>query len=112
MTKRHKDELIRAALRSRQKGTFSMIEFTYTVQDPNGMHARPAGRLATVAKQFLSDVRVRTEEKEADAKRLLALMSLGAKAGTCLTFTVSGEDEEHAAAQLQSFLESPAGERL
>ena len=68
MTKRHEDELIRAALRSRQKGTFSMIEFTYTVQDPNGMHARPAGRLATVAKQFLSDVRVRTEEKEADAK--------------------------------------------
>lgn len=89
-----------------------MIEFTYVIQDPNGMHARPAGKLATVAKRFLSDVRVRANEKEADAKRLLALMSLGATAGTTLTFTVSGEDEAAAADQLQSFLESAEGDRL
>ena len=29
-----------------------MKEFTYIIQDKNGMHARPAGRLATFAKQF------------------------------------------------------------
>ena len=46
-----------------------MKSFIYRIEDPNGMHARPAGRLATVAKQFLSDVRVRTEEKEAETQK-------------------------------------------
>ena len=87
-----------------------MIEFTYQVQDPNGMHARPAGKLATFAKQFKSEIRVKTEEKEADAKRLLALMSLGAKAGAKLTFSVTGEDEQEAADQLKNYLKQSDGE--
>ena len=88
-----------------------MIEFTYQIKDPNGMHARPAGKLATFAKQFSSDIRAKTAEKEADAKRLLALMSLGAKSGTVLTFTVSGEDETSAAQELQNYLEHSYGEK-
>ena len=84
-----------------------MIEFTHQIKDPNGMHARPAGKLATMAKQFKSDIRVKTDAKEADAKRLLALMSLGVKSGATITVTVSGEDEETAAEQLKAFLEHP-----
>ena len=87
-----------------------MIEFTYQIKDPNGMHARPAGKLATYAKQFCEDIRVHANGKEADAKRLLALMSLGAKAGEMLTFTVTGADEERTAQQLQAYLENSAGE--
>ena len=87
-----------------------MIEFTYQVQDPNGMHARPAGKLATFAKQFKSEIRVKINEKEADAKRLLALMSLGAKSGATLTFTVMGEDEEQAADALMNYLKQSCGE--
>lgn len=80
-----------------------MKQFTYRIEDPNGMHARPAGALATFAKQFLSDVRVRANQKEADGKRLLSLMSLGATLGTELTFVVSGEDEETAASAIEAF---------
>lgn len=80
-----------------------MKEFTYTIEDPNGMHARPAGMLATFAKRFQSDIRIKAGEKEADAKRLLSLMSLGATHGTCLTVSVSGEDEELAARELQDY---------
>lgn len=81
-----------------------MKQFTYCIEDPNGMHARPAGALATFAKRFQSDIRVRAGEKEADGKRLLSLMSLGATHGTELTFSITGEDEETAAAELESFL--------
>lgn len=88
-----------------------MIEFTYRIKDPNGMHARPAGKLATFAKQFQSEIRVKTAQKEADAKRLLALMSLGAKANEELTFTVSGVDEQDAADQLKQYLEKFCGEQ-
>lgn len=80
-----------------------MKQFTYRIEDPNGMHARPAGMLATFAKKFQSDIRVRAGEKEADGKRLLSLMSLGATHGSELTFTVTGEDEECAARELEQF---------
>ena len=80
-----------------------MKQFTYQIEDPNGMHARPAGALATFAKRFASNIRVSAGEKEADAKRLLSLMSLGATHGTTLRFSVSGEDEELAARELEEF---------
>ena len=81
-----------------------MKQFFYRIQDPNGLHARPAGQLATFAKRFTSDIRVGANGKEVDGKRLLALMSLGATHGTQLTFSIYGEDEEHAATALEVFL--------
>lgn len=87
-----------------------MIKFTYQIKDPNGMHARPAGKLATYTKQFCEEIRVSANGKEADAKRLLALMSLGATAETELTFTVSGDNEEDTARQLQEYLEHDYGD--
>ena len=80
-----------------------MKEFTYQIEDPNGMHARPAGKLATFAKQFIASVRVCAGEKEADGKRLLSLMSLGATRGTMLRFVLEGEDEERACRELETY---------
>lgn len=80
-----------------------MKEFTYRIEDPNGMHARPAGKLATYAKQFDAQVRVRCGEREADAKRLLALMSLGAPEGAELHFCITGTDEEAAYNALKKY---------
>lgn len=80
-----------------------MKEFTYTVTDKDGMHARPAGRLATTAKQFVSDISVRANGKTADGKRLISLMMLGAVLGTTLTFCITGEDEDRAARALEEF---------
>lgn len=86
-----------------------MREFFYTVEDPNGMHARPAGRLATFAKQFDAEIRVFYNEKEADAKRLLSLMSLGAVSGSVLRFCVTGTDEEETAESLLRFCKESWG---
>ena len=80
-----------------------MKEFTYTIVDKDGMHARPAGRLANCAKQFASSVNVQANGKTADGKRIISLMMLGAVLGTTLTFTVTGEDEERAAYELEQF---------
>ena len=88
-----------------------MKEFCYQIADPNGMHARPAGQLANFAKRFESSIRVQYREKEADAKRLLALMTLGAVTGTELVFSVTGEDEERAAVELERFCITHLGGR-
>lgn len=80
-----------------------MKRFTYCIEDENGMHARPAGVLANYAKRFHSIIRVSANGKEADGKRLLSLMSLGATKGTELTFFIDGDDEESAALALEQF---------
>ena len=80
-----------------------MKEFTYTIVDKDGMHARPAGRLAMCAKQFASDVSVHANGKTADGKRLISLLMLGGVLGTTLTFCITGEDEEKAARELEQF---------
>ena len=86
-----------------------MKEFTYVIRDPNGMHARPAGRLATFAKQFGASIRVKAGEREADCKRLLSLMSLGAVCGTELHFLIDGTDEEEARVALEGFCKEVLG---
>ena len=80
-----------------------MKEFSFVVTDKDGMHARPAGRLAMCAKQFASSINVRANGKTADGKRVISLMMLGAVLGTTLTFCISGEDEEKAAIELERF---------
>ena len=81
-----------------------MKEFRYRITDPNGLHARPAGALTNLAKQFESDIRITVGEKSVDAKRLLSLMSLGAKAGTELRICIEGEDEERAIEAMRTHL--------
>ena len=82
-----------------------MVEFSFTVRDPIGIHARPAGMLAKEAKKYVSRITVSLNGKTADASRLVALMGLGAKAGAELLIRAEGEDETAAAEGILSFLE-------
>ena len=81
-----------------------MKEFTYTVTDPNGIHARPAGLLVKQLKAFKSTVTIFKGDKNVDMKKLLALMGLGVKQGDAVTIKIEGEDEEACAAGLEKFL--------
>lgn len=81
-----------------------MKEFSYVITDPEGIHARPAGILVKEAAGFTSSVKIAGNGKEADAKRLLALMSLGIKKDMEVTFTIEGDDEEAAATALETFM--------
>lgn len=81
-----------------------MKEFTYTITDPVGIHARPAGMLAKKAAGFKSTVTVIKGEKKADTRRLMALMGLGIKCGETITVQAEGEDEAAAAEAIQAFL--------
>ena len=81
-----------------------MKEFKHVIADPMGMHARPAGMLVKAVAPYASKVTVTAPTGTADARRLMGLMKLAAKAGMELTITVEGADEEKAAAELQAFL--------
>ena len=80
-----------------------MIQFQYTITDPNGLHARPAGLLVKEAQKFSSAVKLTRGEKSADLKRLFAVMGMGVKCGETVEVTVAGADEAQAAQILEQF---------
>lgn len=81
-----------------------MKEIKYTVTDPLGIHARPAGLIVKMAAGFKSTIMIDNGAKKADAKRIMAVMSMGIKQGQDITVTVEGEDEEAAAVAIETFL--------
>ena len=82
-----------------------MKQFTYTITDPIGIHARPAGILAKEAKALDSTVTITKGDgsKSAEAKKLMAVMGLGVKSGETVTVTIEGGNEEANAAAMEQF---------
>lgn len=81
-----------------------MKEFNYIIKDELGIHARPAGLLVKKASAFQSNITIRKDSKTADAKKIFAIMSLGAKQGDAITIEINGEDEEEALTTLEDFI--------
>ncbi|MBR5155189.1 MAG: HPr family phosphocarrier protein [Clostridia bacterium] len=82
-----------------------MKEFVYKIKDEVGIHARPAGLLVKFATEFKSDIRLTKGEKEADAKKIFSVMTLGVKCGDEVKISISGEDEELALEKLKQFFD-------
>lgn len=83
-----------------------MKSFVYTITDPVGLHARPAGLLVKEVKKYASMVMVKKGEKASDAKKLMMLMGLGVKCGDEITVEVTGADEDTAVAELEAFFKA------
>lgn len=81
-----------------------MKEFTYTITDPEGIHARPAGLFVKQAASFKSSVTIAKDGKEVDAKRIFGVMGLGVKQGHDIILKAEGEDEAEAIEALSTFL--------
>lgn len=83
-----------------------MKEFTYKITDSYGIHARPAGLLVKEAAKYSSAITINKGEKSGDAKRIFAVMSLGAKQGDDITVKIDGADEAEAAQVLEDFFKN------
>ena len=83
-----------------------MKSFDYTIQDPLGLHARPAGLLVKQAKTYASTCFLEFDGKKVELTKLLALMGLGVVQGSSVTVTAQGDDEDDAIAQLQEFFKA------
>ncbi|MCM1233889.1 MAG: HPr family phosphocarrier protein [Ruminococcus flavefaciens] len=83
-----------------------MKEFTYTVQNRLGIHARPASEINRLASKYESVIRVQKGEKEADAKRILQLMGLNVQYGNHIKITFLGIDEEYAYETIKNYFQS------
>ena len=83
-----------------------MKEFTYTITDPLGIHARPAGLLAKTAKSYGGTaVTVTKGGSTVKASQLMKLMGLAVKQGDEVTVAADGPAEDEAIAAMQKFFE-------
>ncbi|MGX8698950.1 MAG: HPr family phosphocarrier protein [bacterium] len=81
-----------------------MKSFTYTITDPVGIHARPAGQLVKEVKALVGNtVTITKGDRTVNALKLMALMQMGIKKGDTITVSVEGPTEEDAANTLKGF---------
>ena len=84
-----------------------MKTFVYTVADPAGIHARPAGILVREIKNYTgTTVTVTKGDKSVNALKLMALMAMGIKQGDTVTVSIEGENEEEVAAKIEEFFKT------
>ena len=83
-----------------------MKQFTYTIKDPLGIHARPAGLLAKAAKAYGDTVvTVTKDDNTVKASQLMKLMGMGIKQGNEIVVAAEGPAEDEAIAAMQKFFE-------
>ena len=81
-----------------------MITKDITVQNQVGLHARPATFFIQKANEFKSSIWVEKEERRANAKSLLGVLSLGITGGTEIKIIADGIDESAAIEALEKLV--------
>ncbi len=81
-----------------------MQTVVYTITDPRGIHARPAGQLVKLIASFKSTCQMGKGDNLIDGKRLLLVMKLAIQQGEEMTLKFEGPDEAEAAAAVEKFL--------
>ena len=82
-----------------------ILEFGFTVKDPLGIHARPAGELAKLIKKFDCRFVIEANGHIAENGSIMQLMSLGASCGSELKCRAEGREAAEAIKEVQKFLE-------
>lgn len=82
-----------------------MIEKQATVKLKTGLQARPAALFVQTANRFSSDIFLKKDDKEVNAKSIMGLMSLALSTGSVVTIRATGNDEEEAIEALIAFIE-------
>lgn len=81
-----------------------MKEFKYTITDPEGIHARPAGELVKAAKEYTCDIKLTKDGRSGDCKRIFGIMGLAVKQGMEVTMSFDGADEDKACEAIEKFM--------
>ena len=73
-----------------------MKSLLYVVQNPMGIHARPAALLAQACTEFKSSIMIEYDGRVASGNNVLQILALKAGMGSALNISADGPDEEAA----------------
>ncbi|MBO2516183.1 MAG: PTS glucose transporter subunit IIBC [Clostridiales bacterium] len=99
----HNDEIFIPKKEKIQSGDGTAC-VTYTARDPLGIHARPAGELVKLLKQFNCHYTVIANGKKVIDPGILDIMGLGVTCGTALEIRTKGPDANNAAEKIEALL--------
>ena len=87
-----------------------MVERSVVVTHKVGLHARPASVFVQTAGKFESEITVTCEDRSANAKSILTVLTLGAHKGAEITIAAEGADAQEAVDALVELVENNFGE--
>lgn len=83
-----------------------MFQKETVINNPTGLHARPASQLTQLCKGFKADIKLIVGTNEVDPKSIISILAAGMKAGTPIVVQVSGEDEDAIGGEIVEFIET------
>ena len=81
-----------------------LIEKKVTINNEQGLHARPAALFVQIANKYESNVIVRKGRKEVNGKSIMGLMTLAAGKGSLIQITIEGHDAKEAMRELEQII--------
>ena len=87
-----------------------MVSQKITINNPQGLHMRPAGVFAKGVAKFESDVMINYNGKSTNGKSLLNIIGACIKCGAEIEIECNGADEEEALKTAIELIESGLGE--
>ncbi|MDW0111022.1 HPr family phosphocarrier protein [Sporosarcina aquimarina] len=81
-----------------------MIEKTAEVKIKPGLQARQAALFVQEANRYTSDLYVKREQRQVNAKSIMGVMSLAIAQGSTVTLVADGGDEQQAVDALAAFV--------
>ncbi|HOK44020.1 MAG TPA: HPr family phosphocarrier protein [Thermoclostridium caenicola] len=80
-----------------------MVAKEVTILCKTGLESKMAAKLIQKASEYESNIWIQKDERKANAKSLLGLLSLGISPGDTITIITDGRDEETALNELEAF---------
>jgi len=81
-----------------------MFSKKVVVNNPTGLHARPAGQLSKICSRMPVDIKLIFGEKEINPKGVLAILTAGIKRGSEITVMTEGEEEGRYGEEIVNFI--------
>jgi phosphotransferase system HPr (HPr) family protein len=82
------------------------VEKQFTVRSELGLHARPAGRLASIAGRFECEITLGRGDEWVSGSSVLSILCLAATQGTTLSVRAVGPDADQAVMELGALIEA------
>ncbi len=76
------------------------------INNPTGLHARPASQLVMECKKFESEITLLRGEQSANAKSIMSIMAMAITGGDMIQVSADGPDADAAVDAIASFLEA------
>ena len=87
-----------------------MVSKEFTINNELGMHMRPASLLSQMAAKYQSNITIKHNGKDFNAKSVMLLMTALIKCGSVIEVVCDGPDEEAALAEITAFIDSGMGD--